>query len=162
MASARTALVDVCLNNSRPDHSQRRAEKSSRDLLDRGEVDVGLPQSWVNHQIADWDEDDECERVEIGDDVVGNTVQGHGRSLRGEIVVDLIVANPVKRIPEEYRASSPSTSDFVHPVIIECHPFRCTGSEARWLYSFPECAVVEMSIGLDGIGVDSSFHAHEY
>ena len=40
------------------------------------------------------DQDDQCEGVEVIDDVVGYTVSHHGGSLGGHVVVQLVVCDP--------------------------------------------------------------------
>jgi len=50
----------------------------------------------VQDQVADWDKDDQSEGVEVVEDIVRNTVQSHDGCLAGEVVVELVVANPVE------------------------------------------------------------------
>ena len=44
--------------------------------------------------IKDGDEDDECNGVEVVDDVVGDTSKFHGGRLRCQIVQHLVVGKP--------------------------------------------------------------------
>ena len=44
--------------------------------------------------IKDRNKDNECKGVEIGEDVVGETVSAHRCRLRGEIVVQLVICQP--------------------------------------------------------------------
>ena len=58
------------------------------------------------NQVADGYEDDERKRIQVRQDVVGQTVRVHSGSLRGQIVVQLVVAEPflhVKRDAHEMK-----------------------------------------------------------
>lgn len=49
-------------------------------------------------------------------------MQRHGGGLRGQVVVDLVVGDPVEWVPEEHTAGMPATADFVNPGVVEGHP----------------------------------------
>jgi hypothetical protein len=53
------------------------------------------------HQVADGDENDERQRVQVRQDIVGQTMRVHGGSLRGQIVVQLVKAEPCARTHEK-------------------------------------------------------------
>jgi len=52
-------FVDVCLDDSSPNHSRGTGVETCRDLLDGGEMDTIFSQEGVDEEIADGDEDDE-------------------------------------------------------------------------------------------------------
>ena len=140
-------LVDVVLDDGCPDHGQSAGVETCSDFLDGAEVDLHLSQDRVEPEIADWDEDDECEGIEVGEDVIGETVQGHNSGLRGKVVVQLVVGDPVKWIPQENGTSCESTLDLIDPLVVEGHP----GWSARWLncgwlHEFPEGAIIQALI----------------
>jgi hypothetical protein len=70
------------------DHCDGTAHESSEDLLDRSEVDSGASKSRVDEEIEDGNEDDQCEGVQVVEDIVGEAVGVEESSLRGQIVVD--------------------------------------------------------------------------
>ena len=53
---------------------------------------------WTNNQthekIADRDEDDESKRIQVGQDIIGKSMERHRSSLRGQVVVELVVGEP--------------------------------------------------------------------
>ena len=75
--------VDVLLDDARPDHGGGAGEEAEGDLLDGAEVYAGLAKGRIDEQIDDWDENYKGERVEVGEDVVREAVQGHYGGLRG-------------------------------------------------------------------------------
>ena len=83
--------VDVVLDNSSGYHGEGREDETECDTLDGSEADVCLAESGVEEVVYNRDEDDEGNGVEVGDEVVGNTVTCHCSGLRGEIVVHLVV-----------------------------------------------------------------------
>ena len=50
--------------------------------------------SQTYEHIANRDQDDQGEWVKIGQDIVRNPVKGHCSSLRGQIVIKLIIGQP--------------------------------------------------------------------
>lgn len=110
------------LDDSGPDHGGAAGEETGGDPLDGGEADSLLAQGGVDEEIADGDEDDQREGIQVGENVVGNAVQRHGGGLRGQVVVDLVVGDPVEWVPEEHAAGVPATADFVNPGVVESHP----------------------------------------
>lgn len=73
----RVGLVDVMLHDSCPSHSGSARIESHRDLPDWGQANACASQSWIDEAITDRDEDDECKGIEVGQDVIGQTVRGH-------------------------------------------------------------------------------------
>lgn len=119
MVSARIALVDIMLRDSCPDHSRGTGHEAPEDLLERRELDTNAGEEGVElrrtvrrldpgqdgegmgdgrtyEEIAEGDEDDEGEGVEVVDDVVGNAVSDHGGGLGGQVVDDLVIREPCK------------------------------------------------------------------
>ena len=94
-------LVDVCLDDASPDHSRRASVEAPRNLLDGREVDLHLSQPGPEEKVTDENQDDECEGVEVGEDVVGEAVESHDSGLGGEVVVQLVVSEPVNGVPQE-------------------------------------------------------------
>ena len=89
--SAGALGIDVVLDNGSGDHGERRKDETESDTLDRSEANVCLAESGVEEVVYDRDEDDERDGVKVGDDIVGDTVTCHCGSLRGKVVVHLVV-----------------------------------------------------------------------
>jgi len=110
-------LVDVDLDDHGPEHGGCAKEETKGDALDGGEAVASAAEELegkgmsvgcrsvvmrknatygVQDKVADWDEDDQSEGVEVVEDVVGDAVESHDGCLAGEVVVELVVADPVK------------------------------------------------------------------
>jgi hypothetical protein len=75
------------------------------------------------------------------------SVELHNSRLRGQVVGDLIVGEPVQRHPEEDFASIKTTSDLLDPGVIDvAHPFGRTGTESARLDGIPETALVVVTV----------------
>ena len=137
--AARVSFVNVVLNNSAPDHGQAPHKKATSNTLQRCEVDLHFSLPGVNEAIEDRNEDDERDGIQVGDDIVGNTIEFHGSGLRCQVVEDLVVREPVKREPQEHTASLETTADLINPCVIEIHPCGTVAvGVARWLSTVPE------------------------
>jgi len=90
-------LVDVVLYDSSPNHCNRTSKETGGDPLDRGEVDAYLAKAWIDEQIADRNEDNQGERVEIVDDIIWDTIGHHRGSLRRQVVDDLVICEPYSK-----------------------------------------------------------------
>jgi hypothetical protein len=88
--------VDEVLDNGCSDHGEGSKDESECHALNGSEPDSSFAQSRVQEFVDDGDEDNEGDRVEIGDNVVGDTVALHGGCLRSEVVVHLVVRQPCK------------------------------------------------------------------
>ena len=110
MFTAWVVGVDVVLNDGGPNHTSRCAHESQSDLPDRSESDALLAEPGIDEQIADRDEHDQGDRIKLSDDLGRYASVLHSVGLRGEVVVELIVADPVERVPQEDRASFEPTS----------------------------------------------------
>ncbi len=94
VVAAGVGLVDVMLYDSGPDHGRGTSEKAHSDLLERREVETHASKTRVDELITDGDKDDKGEWVEVGKNVVRDTVCGHGGGLRRQVVVKLVVSEP--------------------------------------------------------------------
>ncbi len=92
--AARAEPVDVGLYHGGADHGKGAHEEPERDTFEGSETNAGLAQGRVQQVVEDGDEDDQREGVEVGEDVVRDTVQLHGCGLRGQVVGDLVVGQP--------------------------------------------------------------------
>jgi hypothetical protein len=92
--ATRTLCVDEVLDDGSSDHGEGSQEESERDAFDGCKLDTSFAESWVQEVVHDGNEDDQGDGVEIRDDVVGDTVALHGPSLRGQVVVHLVVGEP--------------------------------------------------------------------
>lgn len=144
LVTAGTSLVDVVLDYCGGDHGKRGKQETERNALDWCEANASLAQRGVQELVDDGDEDDERDGVEVGDNVVGHTITGHGRSLGGQVVVHLVVGQPVQRNPGEARASTETTSDLIDPGVVKLHPLRLVGAEVARLDIFPETLAFEV------------------
>lgn len=124
MFSASAVFVDVGLDHARPYHGRSASVETTGDLLDGGKVDAGFAEGRIDEKIADRDENDERKWIQVGEDVVGEPVQFHDGCLRSQVVVELVVGNPVKWIPAKDGAGGETPSDFIYPLIIKRHPVR--------------------------------------
>lgn len=142
--AARALGVDVVLDDGSRDHGERCEDETEGDALNGSEADVCLAKSRVEEVVNNGNEDDEGNRVEVGNDIVGNTITGHSGGLRREIVVHLVVAQPVKRNPGEARARAQATSNLVNPSVVKLHPGRLVGTEVAGLDVLPETFTLEV------------------
>lgn len=155
LVAAGARLVDVVLDNSCRDHSERGKHETECNALDGGEADAGLAERGVEEVVNDGDEDNQGDGVEVGDDVVGDTVTGHGGSLGGKVVVHLVVRQPVQGNPSEAGAGAQTTGNLVDPGVVELHPCGLAVAEVARLNILPEALALE---GLAcGDGVDRPF-----
>jgi hypothetical protein len=91
VVAACARLVDVVLDDGRGNHGEGGEDETEGHALDGCEADVCFAEGWVQEVVDNRDEDDKRDWVQVGDDVVGDTVTCHGSSLRGEVVVHLVV-----------------------------------------------------------------------
>lgn len=120
-------------------------------------MEAHLTQTGVEELVADWDEDDQSQGIEVVDDIVGKSVKFHGRSLLSEVVGELSVREPVERIPHEDFACRETTSHFVYPGIIEGHPrWSLISWDVGWLGRCPHGSVVGVLVESDRVDRPSS------
>jgi len=152
----------VGLDDGGPDHSRRAGVEAPRDFLDRGEVDAASAEEGVDDAIADGDKDDEGEGIQVGEDVVGDAVELHDGGLGGQVVVELVVGDPVEGVPQKDAAGVEAPSDLVDPGIVKGHPGRSgLGREVARLDILPEGTVVESLVSRHGVDVQAAFHGGE-
>src|SRR5271154_21166 len=89
------------LNPSCVSHRSSSKHESKVDASNRTELDANLAESGVYTQIHDGDKDDECERIDVLQEVVRNPMTFHFTGLRNQIVQHLIIAHPVNRKEKE-------------------------------------------------------------
>lgn len=92
--AAHGGVVDVVLDDCCGDHGKGGEHEAEGHALDGCELDVLLAEEGVEEVVDDGYEDDEGDGVEVGDDVVGDAVEGHGGGLGDEVVVHLVVGDP--------------------------------------------------------------------
>lgn len=85
-------LVDVFLQDGGIKHGKTSDKETRVDTLNRSEVDTTLAEEGVDDVIEDRDEDDDGDRIQVLDEIVGRSVEGHASSNSSEITVDLRVA----------------------------------------------------------------------
>lgn len=163
LVAALGVLVDVGLDHARPNHGHAAHEKTGRDLLDGREFDSHLAEARVDDHVANRNQNDEREGVQVRNNVVGDAVQGHGRGLRRQVVVQLVVREPVQGVPKEHLASLPTTANFIDPGIIKDHPLGpILRRNARGLQVVPKGAVMQALVKRHWVPVESgSSSAHE-
>lgn len=90
----------------------------------------------------------------------------HNVGLRCQIVVELIVGNPVKRVPQEDGTGLETAADLIYIHVIKLHPVRALGDwDSRWPSLVPEICTAHVSDRLHRIqipatscGVDKKFY----
>lgn len=151
LVAALAQLVDVVLRGGGREHCEHGHEEADRDTLERREVDADFAEGRVQKVVDKRNEDDQGQRVQIVDDVVGRAVQLHGGSLRGQVVRHLVVRQPVQRVEGEDLAGLEATADLVNPRIVEGHPYGLGVSEVAGFDALPEVAVLEVCNGPDRV-----------
>jgi len=92
VAVARIALVHEVHQDTSVEHSETGNDESSKDTLDRGEVDTTAAEEGVDDVVENGDHDDNGDRVQVLDEIVGSAVKGHSGSDGTEVTIDLRVA----------------------------------------------------------------------
>lgn len=112
------------LHNSRGDHGQGGDQETNCHTLDGGERDTQLAETGVQKVINEGDHDDDRDRVQVLNNIVGNTVENHGGGLSGQVTGHLVVSQMEDGQVEEDLAGQETTLDFIDPGIIVGHPRR--------------------------------------
>ena len=86
--------VDVVLDDGGTDHGEGGEQETECDTLDGCELDAGLAERGVQEVVDNGDEDDERDGVQVGDDVVGDTVTLHSGGLGCQVAGHLVVRQP--------------------------------------------------------------------
>ena len=111
-------LVEVMLKNTCVDHRSTNDHETSRNALDRAEIDTPPAQEWVDDVVKDGDEDDDRDGVQVLDQIVGSAVESHGCSHCTVVAVNLRVAEPEDRGPQEDLACRDGTRHFADELIV--------------------------------------------
>lgn len=74
-------LVDVVLHHGGGNHGHGGETETEGHTLQRGEVDADPSKARVDESVQDRDHDDDGDRVEVLNQIVGRAVQLHGRGL---------------------------------------------------------------------------------
>lgn len=147
------------LDDSGPDHGSGTGHEPKRHPLDWSKVDTHATETGVDNAIANWDEDDEGKRIEVGEDIVGQTMRGHGSGLGRQVVVQLVVGEPVDGEPAEDGAGLETTLDFVNPLVIEGNPGRALAlDKLAGLGTFPEIRSSHVLVELNGVEGPATLH----
>lgn len=156
LVTARAQFVDVRLQDGSRNHGKGSHEETGADSLQRGEVEAHFAEEWVDTQVEDGNQNQNGQRVQVGDQIVGQTVKFHNGGLGGQIVVDLVVAEPVHWEENKYLAGLDSSTELINPDIVESHPSRRSASLARRLCVLPQISGVELLAGSNGVQVPSA------
>ena len=153
---ARRLFENELLKNGGIQHGESGDEETGVDSLDGGEVDSKLPETGVDEVVEDWDEDDDGDGVQVLDQVVGGSVQGHTGSDGTQVTIDLGVAQPEEGEPTEHLASLEGTRDFTNELVVPSDIGRSgTLFVGAGLGGIPETRLLEVVPGRDGVRGDS-------
>ena len=132
--------VDIVLDHSGPNHTKCGRDKAQVNLLDWRKVEASLPEGGIDEQIANWYQDNYGERIQVAEDLRRHTSVKHGVGLTGQVVVELVVRDPVKWIPQEDSTCVKATADFVDPCVVKVIHFgRRAGSMLLGFTSSQKC-----------------------
>lgn len=95
--------------------------------------------------------DDNGERVQVLEKIVGYTVELHGGTHLLQVGVHLSVGEPENGDPEEDGAGTESTPDLINPSIIKVVPRWLAVAEVRRLHLVPALASLPVPPGLHGV-----------
>jgi len=133
------------LGDSRRYHSHTRKEETKCDLLDGGKVESSLSDSRVEDEVHDWNGNDDENRVEVVNNIIGDLSKVHGGRLGCQITGHLVVGKPIEREPEEDLACQETTTNFVNPFIVKSHPrWTISRGDVAWLDLVPELWISEI------------------
>ena len=111
-------FVDIMLKDTRVDHRSTNDHEASRHALDGTEVDAFPAKEGVNHIVEDGDEDDDRDGVQVLDQVVGSAVERHSGSHGTVVAINLGVAEPKDRKPQEDLTCRDCSSHFSDELIV--------------------------------------------
>ena len=117
-------LVDVVLHDCGGNHGHGSNEEAGRHALDGSESETDLAEGGVQDVVDDWDHDDDGNGVEVLDDIVGDTVTGHGGGLNRKVTGHLVVGQEEDGQEEEDLAGHQTTANLVDPGVVVGHPRR--------------------------------------
>ena len=99
-------------------HGNGCKHEANEDTSDRTELDSNPAETGVDNQIHDRDENDQSDRIDVLQEIVGDPMIIHNRGLGDEIIEHLIVADPVDREEDEDSASNQCATDFINEEIV--------------------------------------------
>ena len=99
-------------------HGEGGEEETHGDAGDGFEFDADAAEAWVDEAVADGDEDDDGEGIDVLHDVVGDAVQFHDPGLRDEVVKHLVVDDPVDREEDEDAAGDETALEFIDEEVV--------------------------------------------
>ena len=138
IVAARAQFVDVVLHHAGGDHGRGRGDETPGDLLQRGEADADALEARIDENVANGDEDDKSDGIDVVDEIIGSSMEFHGCGLGDEIIGHLVVGEPPDRVPEEDSAGFEAPTDFVDPDVIKSHPRGLPVAQSARLHGFPE------------------------
>jgi hypothetical protein len=100
------------------DHRNTDDHEASRNALDGAEVDALSAKEGVNDVVEDRDEDDDRDGVQVLDQIVGSAVKRHSGSHGTVVAVNLGVAEPEDRKPQEDLTRRDGTGYFADELIV--------------------------------------------
>lgn len=148
--------VHVVLENGSPDHGEGAENETSSDLLDGSETNATLAKSWVDERVHDGHNDDNGNGIQVGENVIGNTVKSHGGAHLRQVGVHLTVSQPEDGDPEEHTAGGKTTTDLIDPGIVKVVPRRLVGTESGRLDSVPHASIVPVLVSADRVEAEST------
>lgn len=117
MVAARGSLVDAPLDDGADGGGDGGDEETEAQAADTAEADAVLAEEGVDAVVDDGDGDDDGERVEVGDEIIGGAVGGHGGGLRGRDTADTAVVEVVDGEEEEDLTGGEGTGDIVDETV---------------------------------------------
>jgi hypothetical protein len=90
VVSARAVFVAAGLDDASLYHGCGAGVETICDLFDGRKVDPEGADSRIDKKVKNGDKNEECKGVEVGEDVIGDTIQLHDSCLRGQVVVYLL------------------------------------------------------------------------
>lgn len=106
------------LNDGGICHGKGGEEEAPCDTGDRSEWDTDFAQERIEKAVANWNEDDDGERVDVLHNIVWNTVQFHLTGLGDKVVKHLPIDNPVNRVKDEDSASNQGSLELVDELVV--------------------------------------------
>lgn len=96
-----TGNVDLVLDDGCPGHGEGAEEEAEGDADDGLEFPAHPTETRVDNLVENRDEDDQDDRIDVVDNVVGDSVEEHSSGLGGQVGSDLVVDHPVEREEQE-------------------------------------------------------------
>ena len=106
------------LDDSRIGHCQGSENESPSDASDGLEFDAHAAQSGIDEPVANRDEDDDGQGIDVLHDVVRYPVQFHDARLRDEVVQHLVVHDPVDGEEDEDAAGDEAAFELVDEEVV--------------------------------------------